>query len=200
MEGATAEFTDPAQQRTLPAQFDGVMASFLNDSLRFIASVFSLHVDDPPTPPTLVTIRGIRFPSDPSTEPHLLTITTTTHGVETGPDACWGHIPDLRPYWKTEQGWQWRDIETFRLENQPLASCNGLYILFYSFDLDNLPKNERFPEAIFGRTRCFAGDAFVFKIQGNEIGEDLGEDGWAAWQNVSKDILNLDIMKLSQSS
>ncbi|KAK0670015.1 hypothetical protein QBC41DRAFT_98600 [Cercophora samala] len=171
------------------------MAAFLNETLGFLASLFSDRADDPSTPPPLVTIRGIRFPSDPAIEPHLLNVTTTT--VETGPDACWGHVPDLRPYWKTEQGWQWRDIETFHLENQPIASCNGLYILFYSFDLDNLPKNERFPEAIYGRTRCFAGDAFVFKIQGNAIGEELDQDGWAAWQDVAEDILSLNVMRLS---
>ncbi|KAK4204756.1 hypothetical protein QBC40DRAFT_336674 [Triangularia verruculosa] len=153
------------------------MDALLNDIMNFFKNIFSIPTDEVPPPPTLVTIRGIRFPSDPSTEPHLLTLTTTTQGVETGPDACWGH--------------------TFRLENQRIESCDGLYILFYSFDVENLPQNERFPEAIYGRTRCFAGDAFVFKIQGREIGEDLGEDGWAAWQDVPEDILSLDIMKLS---
>ncbi|KAK4179489.1 hypothetical protein QBC36DRAFT_74568 [Triangularia setosa] len=174
------------------------MGAFLNGTLSFLSFIFSPSVDSlPPSTPTLVTIRGIRFPSDLSTEPHLLTVTTTTQGVNSGPDACWGHVPDLRSYWKTNQGWLWRDSETFRLENQPIASCNGLYVLFYSFDVDNLPQNDRFPEAIYGRRRCFSGDAFVFRIQGDEIGKDLGEDGWAAWQNVPEDILGLDIMKIT---
>ncbi|KAK0741810.1 hypothetical protein B0T21DRAFT_381588 [Apiosordaria backusii] len=189
MQGATAELIDPAQKP---------MAAFFSEALSLLSSLFSIPLGDVPALlPTLVTIRGIRFPSDPSEEPHLLTVTTTTHGVNDGPDACWGHVPDLRPFWKTEQGWQWRDVETFRLENQPIAGCDGLYVLFYSFDLDNLPQNERFPEAIFERNRTFAGDAFVFKIQGREIGEDLGEDGWAAWQDVPEDILSLDVMRLS---
>lgn len=102
----------------------------------------------------------------------------------------------MRDFWKTPQGWQWRDFETFRLQNQPLSSCNGLYVLFYSFDSESLPIHSNFPEAIFERQRTFAGDTFVVKLQGNEIGEDLGEDGWAVWADVPSDILSLPVMKM----
>ena len=145
--------------------------------------------------PSPVTITGIRFPADGS-KPHTIPLTTTTQGVKDGPDSFWGHIPDLRGFWKTPQAWQWRDIDTFRLVDQPISSCNGLYALFFSFDSESLPENRNFPEALYGRKRVFAGDAFVVKIQGNEIGEDLGEDGWAAWLNVPEDILNLPVMKI----
>jgi hypothetical protein len=145
--------------------------------------------------PSPVTITGIRFPADGS-KPHMLSLTTTTHGVSDGPDSPWGHVPDLRDFWKTPRSWKWRDFETFRLENQPLSSCNGLYALFYSFDLESLPENSNFPEAIYGRQRTFAGDAFVVKLKGNEIGSDLGEDGWAAWDDVPSDILGLPAMKV----
>ncbi|KAI0103351.1 hypothetical protein GGR51DRAFT_254038 [Nemania sp. FL0031] len=149
----------------------------------------------PPPPPTLVTIWGIRFPADGSV-PHLLPLPTTTDGVINEFDAFWGHIPDMRGFWRTRRGWEWRDVETFRLENQPLAHCNGLYVLFYSFDLEVLPENNNFPHGIFGRERAFAGDAFVVKLKGNEIGADLGADGWAAWDDVPLDILSLPIMKM----
>ncbi|TFK72644.1 hypothetical protein BDN72DRAFT_835953 [Pluteus cervinus] len=142
-----------------------------------------------------VTITGIRFPADGS-KPHTLLLTTTTSGVEDGPDSFWGHIPDFREFWKTRQGWQWRDHETFRLENQPLSSCNGLYVLFYSFDDTSLPMHRNFPEAIYGRQRTFVGDAFVVKLQGNRLGEDLGEDGMAVWVDVPSDILSLPVMKI----
>ncbi|KAI1770274.1 hypothetical protein F4818DRAFT_433565 [Hypoxylon cercidicola] len=153
---------------------------------------FVAPVQPPPSP---VTITGIRFPADGS-KPHLLSLTTTSHGVSDGPNSCWGHVPDLRYFWKTKQAWTWRDIDTFRLENQPLGSCNGLYVIFFSFDLESLPENRNFPEAVFERQRCFAGDAFVVKLKGNEIGSDLGEDGWAVWDDVPSDILSLPVMKM----
>lgn len=140
-------------------------------------------------------IRGIRFPADGS-KPHLIWLATTTHGVMDGPDSPWGHVPDLREFWRTPRAWAWRDIDLFRLENQPYSHCNGLYVLFYSFDLEELPENRNVPCAITdGEQRTFAGDVFAVKLQGNEIGEDLGEDGWAAWEDVSQDILTLPAMQ-----
>ncbi|OIW30579.1 hypothetical protein CONLIGDRAFT_630545 [Coniochaeta ligniaria NRRL 30616] len=104
----------------------------------------------------------------------------------------------MRDYWMTEQGWQWRDFETFRLENQPLSRYNGLYVLFYSFDAESLPIHSHFPVGVFGRDRTFAGDAFVFKLQGNEIGQESGEDGWAVWVDVPPDILSLPVMRMPE--
>ena len=151
--------------------------------------------EHPPPLPSPVTITGIRFPADGS-KPHALPLTTTTHGVKDGPDSAWSHVPNLRGFWRTEQAWQWRDVETFRLENQPIGSCNGLYVLFYSFDDESLRMHSNFPEAVFGRERTFAGDAFGVKLQGNEVGQDLGEDGWAVWVDVPSEILNLPIMAI----
>ena len=151
--------------------------------------------EQPPPLPSPVTITGIRFPADGS-KPHTLPLTTTTHGVKDGPDSSWGHVPDLRGFWRTEQAWQWRDFETFRLENQPIGSCNGLYVLFYSFDDESLRTHSNFPEAVFGRERTFAGDTFVVKLRGNEIGQDLGEDGWAVWVDVPSEILTFPIMAI----
>ncbi|SPO01958.1 uncharacterized protein DNG_04631 [Cephalotrichum gorgonifer] len=146
-----------------------------------------------PNLPPPVSITGIRFPADGS-EKHLISLTTTTHGVYEGPDSSWGHVPDLRSFWKIQRAWQWRDIETFRLENQPIRSCNGLYVVFFSFD-DSLPENRNFPVGIYGRERHFVGDVFVVKLKGDEIGSDLGEDGWAVWDDVPGDILSLPVMK-----
>lgn len=145
--------------------------------------------------PSPVTITGIRFPAD-GTNPHLLSLTTTTDGVKDAGDSPWGHIPDMRSFWKAERAWKWRDFETFRLKNQPLSSCNGLYVLYFSFDKESLPVNTNFPVAVFGRERSFAGDAFVARLQGNEIGEDLGEDGWAAWRDVPSEVLSLPVMRM----
>ncbi|CAK7207245.1 hypothetical protein SEUCBS139899_010055 [Sporothrix eucalyptigena] len=140
-------------------------------------------------PPKLQTIQAIRFPANNS-PPHLVQLTTTTDSVkDSGVDGFWGHVPDLRVYWKTERAWIWRDIDTFRFDN-------GLYIVYFSFDLEALPSNTNFPVGPFGRERAFAGDAFVVRIQGTQIGEDLGEDGWAVWEDVPSDILELPIMNM----
>jgi hypothetical protein len=126
----------------------------------------------------------------------MLSLTTTCYGVSDGSDSPWGHIPDFRDFCGTQRAWEWRDFDIFRLENQRPSSCNGLYVVYYSFDLESLPENNNFPEALFGRQRAFAGDAFVFKLQGREIGEDLGEDGWAAWIDVPTEVLSLPVMRI----
>ncbi|KAK4138390.1 hypothetical protein BT67DRAFT_8088 [Trichocladium antarcticum] len=148
-----------------------------------------------PPAPTPVTIRGIRFPADGS-PPHLLPLTTTARGVAGGPDASFGHVPDLRAWWGTKRAWRWRDVETFRLERQPLPRCDGLYVLFYSFDLDALPENVSFPQAVYGRERYFAGDAFAVKLKGDELNSAVGEDGWAVWDDVPAEILSLPVMRM----
>ena len=147
--------------------------------------------------PSPVTITGIRFPADGS-KPHTLPLTTTTYGVKDGPDCFWRHIPDFRDFWKTPQAWRWRDYEIFTLKNQPLSSCNGLYVIFYSFDPE-LPTHSNFPEAI-GRYRTYDGDTFVVKLQGNELCEDFGEDGRAIWVDVPSGILSLPVMKIREST
>lgn len=76
------------------------------------------------------------------------------------------------------------------------SCCVGLYVVIYSFDEESLPTHSNFPEAVFGRPRVFAGDAFVVRLQGNEIGEDLGQDGWAVWRDVSPELLRLSVMAM----
>lgn len=144
----------------------------------------------PPPRPDPVTITGIRFPADRS-KPHLVPLTTTLDVLE-GVDGFWGHVPDLREFWKPARAWQRRDVESFTLENQPIGSCNGRYILFYSFDLESLPENNNFPKGIFGRERAFAGDAFVVKMDNTSY--ETG--GWAAWESVPSDILSVPVMTM----
>ncbi|KAI0146283.1 hypothetical protein GGR57DRAFT_506578 [Xylariaceae sp. FL1272] len=145
--------------------------------------------------PTPTTITGIRFPAHGGGA-HLVSLTTTTDDLENGVYAVWGHVPDLRLFWETARAWQWRDVETFRLENQPISSCDGLYALFYSFDLESLPENRHFPEAVFGRERAFAGDAFVVKLKSDDAGYCAGDDGWAVWESVPSDILSLPVLAM----
>ncbi|KAK3332984.1 hypothetical protein B0T19DRAFT_483118 [Cercophora scortea] len=166
--------------------------------MNILRNLLNLPPALPPAPlPTPVTINGIRFPADGS-PPHLLPLTTTSSIASSGgPDAPWGHVPDLRAFWKTPQAWQWRDIDIFRLENQPISSCNGLYVVFFSFDLGALPENNNFPQRLFGRRRAFAGDAFIVRLKGGQIGEEAGEDGWAVWVDVPEEVLGLPVMDMN---
>ena len=161
----------------------------------YLRSWFEAQPEKAPLPEA-VTIRGIRFPAD-GTAPHLLSLTTTNVDVPENVDCTLGHAPDLRAFWKTPRAWQWRGIETFRLEKQPLSHCNGLYVLYYSFDTEALPMHNNFPEQILKRQRTLCGDSFVVRLKGNEIGEEQGEDGWATWIDVPEDILSLPIMEIT---
>jgi hypothetical protein len=58
--------------------------------------------------PPPVTIVGARFPADGS-PPHLVSLTTTSGGVNDGYDSFLFHIPDLR-----EDSQQRGEIESFR--------------------------------------------------------------------------------------
>ena len=137
----------------------------------YLRSILMLPPPPPPPPPT--TIIGVRFPADGSA-PHTLSLTTTNYGVDDGPDCFLGHVPDSRSFWKNEQAWKYRDLESFTLEDQPLESCNGMYLLFYSYDDETLPPNHSFPEAIFGRQRYFCGDGLVIKMPFSTICGNAG--------------------------
>ncbi|KAE8166633.1 hypothetical protein BDV40DRAFT_296418 [Aspergillus tamarii] len=144
--------------------------------------------------PTSVSIIAARFPADGS-PPQLVSLNTTSQGVSDGPDSFLYHVPDLRRFWKTSRAWKWRDIDSFTLKNQPVPNCNGMYIVFFSFDLDELPLHKNFPPGPLG-VRHFAGDAFVVKLKPHEY----GENGWADYDDVSPEFLELPIMAKQQPS
>lgn len=70
-----------------------------------------------------------------------------------------------------------------------------MYIVFFSFDLDELPLHKNFPPGPLG-VRHFAGDAFVVKLKPHEY----GENGWADYDDVSPEFLELPIMAKQQPS
>ncbi len=81
------------------------------------------------------------------------------------------------------------------MESQSFGDCNGLYVIFFSFD-GSLPENKNFPIGLTGKERVFAGDVFVVRLQGTQIGEDLGEDGWAVWLDVPTEFMNWPAMRM----
>jgi len=138
-----------------------------------------------PTPQP-VTIIGARFPADGST-PYLLPLTTTTAGVHNGPDCFLFHIPDLHTFWKTRRAWEWRDLDQTTLENQPNKICNGVYIKFFSFSLDDLPENRSVPGCFCRVNGLAAGDAFIVKL----APQGWDEHGWAVYEDIPTDFLEL---------
>ncbi|KAF2468686.1 uncharacterized protein BDR25DRAFT_230630 [Lindgomyces ingoldianus] len=138
----------------------------------------------PPSPPT-VTITGVRIPSD-GTPAHLLSLTTISDSKAT--DGFLFHVPDLRRYWNSEQAW--RQTQYHTLQHQHL-SCVGAYYVFYSFDLDSLPRNMFVPawvsEISDGVHFSFHGDVFLVKMSPHEYGENR----WAVYEDITPLFLDL---------
>ncbi|KAI9689716.1 MAG: hypothetical protein M1822_009597 [Bathelium mastoideum] len=82
-----------------------------------ILSFFGLKKELFPNPPS-VTITGVRIPAD-GTPAYLAPLNTiSTASTTGGTDTFLFHIPDLRPFWKTKNGWEFRDIERLELRQQ----------------------------------------------------------------------------------
>ncbi|KAI2631581.1 hypothetical protein GGS26DRAFT_558168 [Hypomontagnella submonticulosa] len=135
-----------------------------------------------PSEPPPVEITVARFPVDGS--PYLMTLKTTSElGGST--DQWLFHVPDVRPFWKSTEAWDLRDNQ--RLELQNGRSCDGVYIVFFSFALIQ-PENKSFPPGLCAvRPR---GDVFVAKLQPHEY----GQYAWAAYDNVSEEFLNQEFI------
>lgn len=136
------------------------------------------------TPPP-VTITGVRFPAD-GTSAHLLPLTTTS--VSGNVDCFLFHVPDLRQYWKTDKAWSYRDLQRIELQQQRHSSCDGLYYAFFSIAMDDLPENSFVPSWVgHGRRSVYWGDVFLVKMAPHE----WGEHGWAAYEDIAPEFLDL---------
>ncbi|EWC44499.1 hypothetical protein DRE_06767 [Drechslerella stenobrocha 248] len=135
--------------------------------------------------PPSVNVAVVRIPADKKPA-HIITLATTP--VSSGPDNFLFHIPDLRPFWKTERAWSFRDCQRLALEQQPKPSCNGVYYIFYSFGLDELTEkiNPSVP-TYFSGGQVLWGDVFVVKVAPHEY----GEHGWAAYEDIGPEFLEL---------
>ncbi|KAK7186243.1 uncharacterized protein CC84DRAFT_1221420 [Paraphaeosphaeria sporulosa] len=167
-----------------------------------------------------VTITAARIAAD-GTPPHLVRLSTRSAGDD-ATDSFLFRIPDVRKYWVTEDGSQFRDIHRLELQElhtflQPYnllplfhpwqgihlrqrcrvptqrillqerhASCAGVYYLFWSFAMDDLPRNKHVPKWISDApntemTHSYYGDVFIVKIAPHEY----EPEGWAAYEDVS---------------
>jgi hypothetical protein len=70
------------------------------------------------------------------------------------------------------------------------ASCAGTYYVFYSFAVDDLPRNSSVPRWLGnpeGNCVNWCGDVFIVKVAPQE----KDEHGWAVYENLSKQFLYL---------
>ncbi|KAF2685145.1 hypothetical protein K458DRAFT_20782 [Lentithecium fluviatile CBS 122367] len=71
------------------------------------------------------------------------------------------------------------------------ASCAGVYYVFYSFDCDDLPRNEYVPKWLSdGAGHIYLGDVFVVKMAPNEYAR-RSDGGWAAYGNIAPGFLEI---------
>ena len=73
----------------------------------------------------------------------------------------------------------------------------GTYYVFYSFAVDDLPKNSSVPTWIsdVGGGKHYYGDVFLVKMAPHEY----GEYGWAAYDDIAPEFLDLLIEGPSSS-
>ena len=98
-----------------------------------------------------VGLQILRIPADGSS-PHLVQLNTIESNDNV--DCFLRHIPDLRPYWGTEEGFRWRDMARMEVTNQSPPGLNGIYFGWKRFAMDLMPVSER---------TGFCGDAFIAK-------------------------------------
>ncbi|KAL5429359.1 hypothetical protein PMIN04_000163 [Paraphaeosphaeria minitans] len=173
-----------------------------------------------------VTITAARIAAD-GTPPHLVRLNTRPAGDD-ATDSFLFRIPDVRKFWVTEEGSQFRDIHRLELQElheflQPYnllpmfhpwkgihlrqrcrvptqrillqdshASCAGVYYLFWSFAMDDLPRNKHIPRWIneapdMDMSHSYYGDVFIVKVAPHEY----EKEGWAAYEDVSPAFLEI---------
>ncbi|SLM40381.1 hypothetical protein LPUS_11162 [Lasallia pustulata] len=133
-------------------------------------------------PASSVTLQAVRIPADGSA-PHIIQLSTVDVHAAGNADCCFGHIPDFRPYWGKNLGWQWRDVIQFTARDQSLPGLNGLYFGWKSFAMEMLP---------LSKYTGFCGDAFIVKAVAREYAEDewmeeYDEYGRARYDDVFPD-------------
>lgn len=154
------------------------------------------HISPPSSPPTIrtqpplplsppsVKIRVARFPADGSA-PTLEYVTTTTETVLVAPDLFPSHIPNVSTFWKIPPKMIYRrDWDITQLKD---TYYNGLYMTLYSF-ADNLPENRYVPKMFRHSMRRMNRDVFVAKL----VRGQCGEHGWAPYEDISLNFLELD--------
>lgn len=154
----------------------------------YIQSFFG-NQQEPKPVPTPVTIVAARFPAD-GTLPHLLQLKTTS-SLDIPCFSIDGHVPDLTAFWNIPNPWAYADRTRLEVTQQSTNwICEGVYVIYFTDAIDQLPENPNFPEEILG-DRFLYGDIFVVKLQTREF----GERGWALYDDVPEKFLGLPVMR-----
>jgi hypothetical protein len=143
-----------------------------------IFSWLSSWFPDPNSPPS-ATIYVLRIPADDS-PPHILPLQTIANSPTENVDCCFDNIPDLRSFWGSGEGWQWRDVVQCTITHQN-PNINGVYLAWKSFAMHLLPMNKN-------ASGC--GDVFIAKLSDPEL-----KNGHTSYDHVSKELLDSGLYK-----
>lgn len=128
-----------------------------------------------------VDLQVVRIPADGSS-PHLVQLNTIE--TDDNVDCCMRHIPDFRPYWGNEEGFQWRDIGQMEVRDQlRLPELNGIYFGWKSFAMDLMP---------ISKHTGFCGDAFIAKTPLWEYDEN-----GAVYEDIPLTFLGSPLLKVA---
>lgn len=129
-----------------------------------------------------VVVRCIRVPADGSPA-HMIDLPTVDIFSEGNVDSFLRHVPDVRSFWLTEQGWKFRVVSMASVTSQPLSVLNGEYYSLKSFALDDLPINLHCSSGIWG-------DAFITKA----VPDEYGPQGECIYTDVPEELLESSIL------
>ena len=118
----------------------------------FITSFLTAALPGPPPGPTVTVLI---IPAD-GTTPRIKHLSTVNVHDDGNVDRFLCYVPDMRAYWGTGTGWQFRDIARIDITDHAVPSLNGFYYGFKSFDVDNLPMSKH-------GSRIY-GDACIVKM------------------------------------
>lgn len=127
-----------------------------------------------------VGLQVLRIPADGSS-PHLIQMNTIES--DDNVDCFLLHIPDFRPYWGKDEGFQWRDIAQKEVRDQSPPELNGIYLGWKSFAMDLVPISQH---------TGFCGDAFIAKLPLWECDEN-----GAVYEDVPTAFLRSPFLKMA---
>ncbi|PQE06658.1 hypothetical protein CJF31_00009814 [Rutstroemia sp. NJR-2017a BVV2] len=142
----------------------------------------------PPTSPPIETafVTVLLLPQN-GKRPVLITLRTIDIRFEAHKDNHLSHIPDMRSFWGDGEAWHSRMHKYSSLavvQNSADHALTGTYMLLYTPERSDLPKNKRWQEGV-------SGDACIVKMGRNM----WGKGGVAAYDNVEKEFLESGLYK-----
>ncbi|KAM3086404.1 hypothetical protein ACMFMG_000540 [Clarireedia jacksonii] len=184
--GAEAEFV--VSQAATPRQFQDSKFPFPPQRRPLNNILNKVFTPSPPiAPPMETTFVTVLLLPQNGRQPILITIRTIDVRFEAHKDNHLSHIPDMRSFWGDGEAWHSRMQKYSSLavvQNSADHALTGTYMLLYTPERSDLPKNKRWQEGV-------SGDACIVKMGKNM----WGRGGVAAYDNVEKEFLESGFYK-----